>query len=60
MSLVEKFNFFVGEVIFFVLNMSAKNHEKVQPLGHFFGLELGKKLGFCMVRSKNQNKSKLS
>jgi len=40
--------------------MSAKNREKVQPLGHFFGLALGKKLRFCMVRSKNQNKSRLS
>ena len=40
--------------------MSAKNREKVQRLGYFFGLALGKKLRFCMVRSKNQNKSKLS
>jgi len=24
--------------------MSAKNREKFQPLGHFFGLALGKKI----------------
>ena len=40
--------------------MSAKNREKVQPLGHFFILALGKKLRFCMVWAKNQNKSRLS
>jgi len=40
--------------------MIAKNREKVQRLGHFFGLAHGKKLRFCMVRSKNQNKSRLS
>jgi len=40
--------------------MSAKNSEKIQPLGHFFGLALGKKLQFFMVRSKNQNKSRIS
>jgi len=38
--------FFCGDVIFFVLNMSAKNREKVQPLGHFFGLTFGKNCDF--------------
>jgi len=36
----------VGDVIFFVLNMSAKKREKVQPLGHFFGLALEKNCDF--------------
>ena len=40
--------------------MSAKKREKVQPLGHYFGLALEKKLRFCMVRAKNRNKSRLS
>jgi len=37
----------VENVIFFVLNMSAKKREKVQPLGHFFGLALEKKIDFA-------------
>jgi len=37
----------MGDVIFFVLNMSAKKHEKVQPLGHFFGLALKKNCDFA-------------
>jgi len=41
---------FLWEMLFFVLNMSAKKGEKIQPLGHFFGLAL----------EKNQNKSRLS
>jgi len=40
--------------------MSAKKREKVQPLGHFFGLALEFFFWFCMVRSKNRNKSRLS
>ena len=40
--------------------MYAKNREKIQPLGHFSGLALGKKLRFCTVRLTNQNKSRLS
>ena len=40
--------------------MSAKNHEKIQPLGHFSRLALEKKLRFYTVWSKNQNKSRLS
>jgi len=51
---------FLWEMLFFVLNMIAKNREKVQHLGHFFRLTLEKKLWFGMARSKNQNKSRLS
>jgi len=40
--------------------MSAKNRKKIQPLGHISGLALRKKLQFCNVRLKNQNKSRLS
>ena len=40
--------------------MNAKNHEKIQALGNFSGLALGKKLLFCTVLSKNQNKSRFS
>ena len=40
--------------------MSAKNREKIQALGHISGLTLEKKLKICTIRSKNQNKSRLS
>ena len=40
--------------------MRAKYREKSQPLGQFSGLALGKELQFCTIRSKNQNKSRLS
>jgi len=40
--------------------MSAKYRKKIQPLGHISGLALRKKLRFCTVQSKNQNKSRLS
>jgi len=40
--------------------MSAKNREKIQALGHISGLTLEKKLQICTIRSKNQNKSRLS
>jgi len=40
--------------------MSAKNRGKIQPLGPFFRLALEIFLLFCVVRSKNQNKSRLS
>jgi len=40
--------------------MLAKNDEKIQSLGHFFGCTLGEKLGFYVFWSKNKNKSKFS
>jgi len=40
--------------------MNAKNRKKIQPLDHISGLALRKKLRFCTIRSKNQNKSRLS
>jgi len=44
---------FVWEMLFFfVLNMSAKNSEKFQPLGHFFELAHGKKLRFLWFGRK--------
>jgi len=42
----------VGDVIFFVLNMSAKKREKVQPLGHFFELALEKNCDFAWFGQK--------
>jgi len=42
----------VGDVIFFVLNMSAKKREKDQPLGHFFGLALEKNYDFAWFGQK--------
>jgi len=39
-------------LFFFVLNMSAKNSEKFQPLGHFFELAHGKKLRFLWFGRK--------
>jgi len=38
---LSKNSIFLWEMFFF-LNMSAKNREKIQPLGHFFGLARGK------------------
>jgi len=43
---------FCGRCSFFVLNMGAKNLGKIQPLGHFSGLALRKKLRFCMFGRK--------
>jgi len=40
--------------------MSVKNRGKIQHLGHFSRIALEKKLRFCIVQSKNQNKSRLS
>jgi len=51
---------FLWECSFFVLKMSAKNCDKIKPLGHISELALRKKLRFCMVWSKNQNRSRLS
>jgi len=42
----------VGDIIFFVLNMSAKKREKVQPVGHFFGLALEKNCDFAWFDQK--------
>ena len=42
----------MGDILVLVLNMSAKNCEKIQPLGHIFGLALPKKFRFCTVWSK--------
>jgi len=39
-------------MFFFVLNMSAKKREKVQPLGHFFELALEKNCDFAWFGQK--------
>jgi len=55
-----KIQIFCRRCSFCLLNMRAKNREKVQHLGHFSGLALRIFFWFCTVRSKNQNKLRLS
>jgi len=50
------------ETFFLVLNMRAKIVKKIQPLCHFSGLTLEKKLRFCTVQLKikiNHNLAKM-
>ena len=42
----------MGDILVLVLNMSAKNCEKIQPLGHIFGLALRNFFRFCTVWSE--------